>query len=101
MELEWSRAIRNRRPLSLFSFWMWTASRRSTTSTVIQAGDDCLQRIAGALQGSLRRAGEIVARYGGEEFAAILPDADLVSAVIVAETMREAVWRFRCSMKTR
>jgi hypothetical protein len=37
------------------------------------AGDRCLQRIAHALQFSVRADVDTVARYGGEEFVAILP----------------------------
>ncbi|MDX1634934.1 MAG: diguanylate cyclase [Marinobacter sp.] len=37
------------------------------------AGDNCLSRVAEAMQGCLRRPGEFVARYGGEEFAVVLP----------------------------
>ncbi len=90
LELEWSRALRNRRPLSLLLLDV-DCFKALNDLYGHQAGDDCLQRIAGALQGSLRRAGELAARYGGEEFAAILPDANPASAVSVAETMREAV----------
>jgi diguanylate cyclase (GGDEF)-like protein len=90
LELEWSRAMRNRRPLSLLLLDV-DCFKALNDLYGHPAGDDCLQRIAGALQRSLRRAGEIVVRYGGEEFAAILPDADPVGAARVAETMREGV----------
>jgi diguanylate cyclase (GGDEF)-like protein len=90
LELEWSRALRNRRPLSLLLLDV-DCFKALNDLYGHQAGDDCLQRIAGALQISLRRAGELAARYGGEEFAAILPDADPSSAALVAEAMRGAV----------
>ena len=35
------------------------------------AGDDCLRRVAGALQRMAQRPGDLVARYGGEEFACL------------------------------
>lgn len=47
------------------------------------AGDECLKKIAGALQGSVKRATDLVSRYGGEEFAVILPDTDRIGAVLV------------------
>ena len=94
LELEWSRALRNRRPLSLLLLDV-DFFKALNDLYGHQAGDDCLQRVAGALQRSLRRAGELVARYGGEEFAAILPDADPSSAVLVAEAMREAVFELQ------
>jgi diguanylate cyclase (GGDEF)-like protein len=90
LELEWNRAQRNRRPLSLLLLDV-DCFKALNDLYGHQAGDDCLQRVAGALQRSLRRAGELVARYGGEEFAAILPDADPSGAALVAEAMRAAV----------
>jgi diguanylate cyclase (GGDEF)-like protein len=54
-------------------------------------GDECLRRIAHAIQGCLRRAGELVARYGGEEIAVILPGSDARRAYAVAEKMRLTV----------
>lgn len=46
-----------------------------------QAGDDCLQKIASALDTSLGRPGDFVARYGGEEFVMILPNTNVSHAV--------------------
>jgi diguanylate cyclase (GGDEF)-like protein len=60
-----------------------------------QAGDECLARIAVALQTCCRRPGDLAARYGGEEFAIILPETDLAGAVRIAETAREAVARLQ------
>lgn len=90
LETEWSRAIRNNRPLSLLLLDV-DCFKSLNDLYGHPAGDECLQRIAGALQNSLRRAAETAARYGGEEFAAILPDADIASAVLVGETMRQNV----------
>ena len=41
------------------------------------AGDDCLIQIAAILQGSSKRATDLVARYGGEEFALIAYDTQM------------------------
>lgn len=38
-------------------------------------GDDCLRRVAGALQAACAHSADLAARYGGEEFVAILDDA--------------------------
>ena len=55
------------------------------------AGDDCLKAVAAALNGTARRAGEMVARYGGEEFILLLPHADAGDAKLIAERARRAV----------
>lgn len=54
------------------------------------AGDDLLQRVAGALKDSAR-AGDHVYRYGGDEFVLILHGAGTEDAVTVAERLRAAV----------
>jgi diguanylate cyclase (GGDEF)-like protein len=56
-----------------------------------QAGDECLRRVATALDGVVRRAGDFFARYGGEEFVALLPGTDAAGAEEVAGRMRDAV----------
>lgn len=56
-----------------------------------QHGDECLIRIATALNNVLHRSRDLVARYGGEEFTAILPETDAEGALRVAEAMRLAV----------
>ena len=55
------------------------------------AGDECLQRVAEAMQATLRRPEDLIARYGGEEFIALMPHTDLHQAVQVAERVRQAV----------
>lgn len=60
-----------------------------------QAGDDCLIRVARALQEATRRSTDLVARYGGEEFAVLLPDTDLVMAIEVVDRLREAINRLK------
>lgn len=55
------------------------------------AGDRVLRRVVGAAQAQLRDTRDQVARTGGEEFVALLPDADLPTALAVAERMRAAV----------
>lgn len=55
------------------------------------AGDSCLRIVARTMQHALARPGDVLARYGGEEFIALLHDANLHGAQLVAERMRAAV----------
>ena len=55
------------------------------------SGDECLHKVAGAISGSLRRAGDFAARYGGEEFAALLPYTEVNEGLDIAEKIRQAV----------
>lgn len=54
-------------------------------------GDDCLRSVAGLLQESVTRSGDVLARYGGEEFCILLPDTDIGGATAVAERVREKI----------
>ncbi|MEZ4524393.1 MAG: diguanylate cyclase [Desulfobacterales bacterium] len=90
MEQEWSRAIREKHPLSLIMADIdWFKSYNDTYGH--QEGDNCLREVARVLNRSLQRPGDFAARYGGEEFAVILPDTDEKGARKVAETMLKRI----------
>lgn len=86
---EWQRCVRQEAPLSIVigdvDFF-----KQFNDIYGHQAGDTCLQAVAGVLDQSLYRVEDTVARYGGEEFAAILPGTDADGALAVAERMRRA-----------
>lgn len=56
-----------------------------------QAGDQCLQQVAQAMQRCAQRASDLVARYGGEEFVVVLPLTTAESAAQIAETMLNCI----------
>lgn len=88
---EFSRAARHGRPLALILIDVDRFKQYNDTLGHV-AGDDCLRRIAQAVQRAGRnRAGDLVARYGGEELAILLPETDTEGARIVAERVRTAV----------
>jgi diguanylate cyclase (GGDEF)-like protein len=60
-------------------------------------GDDCLRRVAKAVDACMKRASDFAARYGGEEFAVILPETDTDGAVHVAEKIRIRVAQLNIS----
>jgi len=53
-------------------------------------GDDVLEKIAVLIRRNIRDT-DIAGRYGGEEFIIILPQADLSSATVVAERIRNII----------
>jgi diguanylate cyclase (GGDEF)-like protein len=89
-DLEWRRAMRSAKPISLIIVDVDYFKNYNDTYGHL-AGDSCLQKIAHTIRDSLRRAGNFVARYGGEEFAVILPDTDAERAYFFAESLREKI----------
>jgi len=90
LDLEWRRAMRSAKPISLIIVDVDYFKNFNDTYGHL-AGDSCLQQIAHTIRDSLRRAGNFAARYGGEEFAVILPDTDAEGAYLFAESLREKV----------
>lgn len=90
LEREWQRSLREQTPLALilcdidfFKLYNDTYGH--------QAGDECLRRVALALQNAVERPADLVARYGGEEFAVILPNTTVTGAVHIADGLRTVV----------
>jgi diguanylate cyclase (GGDEF)-like protein len=90
LHLEWGRAMRDDKKLSLLMIDVDHFKDYNDTYGH-QAGDACLQRIAATMTECIQRTVDVVARYGGEEFAVILPNASNDGANVVAERIRAAV----------
>jgi diguanylate cyclase (GGDEF)-like protein len=87
---EWRRSARDEAPLSLV-FCDIDYFKRFNDTYGHQAGDECLVRVAQAMEESLNRPADLVARYGGEEFIALLVDTGTEGARMLAERMRSRV----------
>jgi diguanylate cyclase (GGDEF)-like protein len=87
---QWRQARRQRQELSLL-FIDIDDFKAYNDGYGHLAGDDCLKRIAGALNAALKHPDGLVARYGGEEFAVLLPGAGVSGALRCAEQMHDAV----------
>jgi len=90
LKQEWQQAARHQHPLALLLcdvdyFKLYNDSYGH------QAGDDCLKKIAKAMQMSVNRAEDLVARYGGEEFALILPNTSTQTALEIAEQIQTLI----------
>ncbi|TGK02175.1 diguanylate cyclase [Leptospira selangorensis] len=96
LEVEWKRACRSEKPISLLLLDIDFFKKYNDTYGH-QAGDECIRQVAGVLKNTARRAGDFPARYGGEEFAVILPETDSEKAMIVAENIRTRVQELKIS----
>ncbi len=86
----WRRTVRTSRPLSLL---LCDVDHFKAFNAVYgqAAGDECLVKVARAIQASAPRPGDYAARYGGAEFAVLLQDTGLEGAQNVAERICKAV----------
>ncbi|HXF83114.1 MAG TPA: diguanylate cyclase [bacterium] len=94
LDREWRQAVRYRLPLSLIMVDIDHFKEYNDTYGH-QQGDECLRRVAEALEHCVNRAGDFVARYGGEEFAVILSHTTLPAAITVAQKLRASVEALR------
>ena len=90
LDVEWRRLAREQKPLSLILCDLDYFKVYNDTYGHL-AGDLCLQKVGRVLHQALKRPADLVARYGGEEFAVILPNTDVIGAVLVAEMIREGI----------
>jgi len=90
----WSDALEVRSPISVIMLDI-DRFKHYNDSAGHQAGDDCLRKVAAALESGVVREDDLVARYGGEEFVVLLPATDQVAALAVAERIRSAIAELR------
>lgn len=90
LAVEWSRAQRTKKPLSLL-FADVDHFKLYNDLHGHQKGDECLRAVAAAIGENALRPADLSARYGGEEFAIIMPDTDHKGARKVAERLRDVL----------
>jgi diguanylate cyclase (GGDEF)-like protein len=94
LDLQWQQMSRHGQYLSLILCDIDYFKKYNDTYGH-QQGDDCLQRVAKAISGGVKRPADLVARYGGEEFAVILPHTDASGAERVAEDIHLEIGRLK------
>lgn len=99
IESEWKRATRQQLEISLLLIDIDCFKLYNDTYGH-QAGDQCLQSIAGALKSVTSRSCDLVARYGGEEFVILLPDTSAEGAIQVANNLLEEIHKLHIPHKS-
>jgi diguanylate cyclase (GGDEF)-like protein len=87
MDIEWRRAVRNKKPISFLMMDLDNFKKYNDTWGHPQ-GDTLLKTAARIFFSAARRSGDLAARVGGEEFGVLLPDTELKAALQVAEEIR-------------
>ncbi|HXU94779.1 MAG TPA: diguanylate cyclase [Gallionella sp.] len=89
-EEEWRRCQREKQPISFIMIDV-DHFKPYNDNYGHGAGDECLVRIAKAIDNCIHRPGDMLARYGGEEFAAIMSGTHSVGARQMAQQFHAAV----------
>jgi len=87
---EWLRAAREQKEFSVIMIDIDFFKLYNDSHGHLE-GDECLKKVAAALQQGLHRPADMLVRYGGEEFMALLPDTGREGALIVGSTIMAAV----------
>ncbi|GEM_PF-865377 len=90
LDIEWRRAMRSSKPLSLIMVDIDNFKAYNDTYGHLN-GDECLRKVAVCLHKGARRPADVVARFGGEEFVVLLPETTLDGAASLAENLRRRV----------
>lgn len=98
-ELEWARAIRHKRVISVLMIDIDDFKLFNDTNGHLE-GDLCLKKVATAIEMSLGRTSDVVARFGGEEFVVILPETDLEGGKTMAENIRKNIENLKIKNET-
>lgn len=89
-DAEWRRCLRGKMPISFIMIDV-DQFKQYNDNYGHGAGDECLSRIAKAINICIHRPGDILARYGGEEFSAIMSNTDREGALQMAQQFHAAV----------
>ncbi|OCQ97959.1 response regulator receiver protein [Oscillatoriales cyanobacterium USR001] len=84
---EWQRNLHKKTPISVI-IWQIDFFKQYNDTYGYSAGDRCLKQIATTIRSTVNLSGALIARYNGGEFAAILPNTETESALLIVEEIR-------------
>jgi diguanylate cyclase (GGDEF)-like protein/PAS domain S-box-containing protein len=96
MGLEWDRAVRSKKPISLLIIDIDHFKELNDTLGHGHA-DSALVAFASELKQIARRPADLCARYGGDEFVLVLPETDADGAICIARQVQMAAERLGLS----
>jgi len=91
---EWHRAIRFKTEISLILLDIDHFKLFNDKYGHLE-GDECLKKVAKALNGAIHRPTDLVARFGGEEFAIVLGGTDAAGANTIANEVFECIKKLK------
>jgi len=86
LQRDWVMARREGRSLGLLLFQL-DAFEAYREVYGRHAADSCLRKVAHAITGSLRRAGDLAARFGDDQFAVLVAQSEVDKAADLAESI--------------
>jgi len=90
MQIEWKRAIREKKPVSLLIIDIDNFKAYNDAYGHVQ-GDEMLKAVSVVLMKTARRPADMSARISGAEFAVLLPDTSWESALFMSENIRKTI----------
>jgi diguanylate cyclase (GGDEF)-like protein len=90
LDIEFKRAARHNRELSAIICDIDHFKRVNDTYGH-KVGDDCLRSVALTFKNKITRSGDLIARFGGEEFIILLVDTPLEDAMLIAQSLCDAI----------
>lgn len=84
---EWQKLARGKAPISLILCDL-DFFQAFNQIYGYQAGNDCLQKVAGAIRKVVERPENLLARYSGEEFVVVLPKIKVTEGMWLAQKIR-------------
>lgn len=90
LDIEFKRAARHNRELSAIICDIDHFKNVNDTYGH-KVGDDCLRSVALTFKNKITRSGDLIARFGGEEFIILLVDTPLEDAILIAQSLCDAI----------
>ncbi|MBC7765773.1 MAG: diguanylate cyclase [Hyphomonadaceae bacterium] len=95
---EWTRAIKNKTMLSLMMIDIDYFKLYNDGYGHLE-GDECLKRIAQAINYSIEKEKEFACRYGGEEFVCVMPETEVRRTINTANLIHNNVMNLKIPHK--